>query len=168
MPSVTFLLDIDPQTGLTRSKRKGNNDLRYENMHISFHRKVRSSFLKIAKINKSRIKIIDAGQDKNKISEITNLFKNISIKILSPQNFNLNFEPNEIGSSFAQNAKIKSDAKRSASKKTAVLSLMMISIHLRCWPIFLRLYDILMGWILERRNAINKIKRRVIIFMTGL
>ena len=69
MPSVTFLLDIDPKTGLTRSKRKGNNDLRYENMHISFHRKVRTSFLKIAKTNKSRIKIIDAGQDKNKISE---------------------------------------------------------------------------------------------------
>ena len=69
VPSVTFLLDIDPKTGLARSKRKGNNDLRYENMHISFHRKVRSSFLKIAKTNKSRIKIIDAGQDKNKISE---------------------------------------------------------------------------------------------------
>ncbi len=69
VPSVTFLLDIDPQTGLTRSKRKGNNDLRYENMHISFHRKVRASFLKIAKTNKSRIKIIDASQDKNKISE---------------------------------------------------------------------------------------------------
>ena len=69
VPSLTFLLDIDPQTGLTRSKRKGNNDLRYENMHISFHRKVRTSFLKIAKTNKSRIKIIDAGQDKNKISE---------------------------------------------------------------------------------------------------
>ena len=37
VPSVTFLLDIDPQTGLTRSKRKGNNDLRYENMHISLY-----------------------------------------------------------------------------------------------------------------------------------
>ena len=69
MPSVTFLLDIDPKTGLTRSKRKGNNELRYENMHISFHRKVRSSFLKIAKINKSRFKIIDASQKKTEISE---------------------------------------------------------------------------------------------------
>ena len=69
VPSVTFLLDIDPKKGLARSKRKSNNELRYENMHISFHRKVRSSFLKIAKINKSRIKIIDAGQDKNKVSE---------------------------------------------------------------------------------------------------
>ena len=38
-------------------------------MHISFHRKVRASFLKIAKINKSRIKIIDASHKKNEISE---------------------------------------------------------------------------------------------------
>ena len=69
VPSITFLLDIDPKTGLIRSKRKGNNELRYENMHINFHRKVRTSFLKIAKMNKNRIKIIDASQEKNEISE---------------------------------------------------------------------------------------------------
>ena len=69
VPSITFLLDIDPKTGLARSKRKGNNDLRYENMHINFHRKVRSSFLKIAKINKNRIKVIDASQKKVEISD---------------------------------------------------------------------------------------------------
>ncbi len=69
VPSITFLLDIDPKTGLARSKRKGNNDLRYENMHINFHRKVRTSFLKIAKINKNRIKVIDASQKKVEISE---------------------------------------------------------------------------------------------------
>ena len=69
VPSITFLLDIDPKTGLVRSKRKGNNELRYENMHINFHRKVRASFLKIAKMNKNRIKIIDACQEKNEISE---------------------------------------------------------------------------------------------------
>ena len=69
VPSITFLLDIDPKTGLIRSKRKGNNELRYENMHINFHRKVRASFLKIAKMNKNRIKIIDASHDKNEISQ---------------------------------------------------------------------------------------------------
>ena len=68
MPSITFL-DIDPKTGLARSRRKGNNELRYENMHISFHRKVKASFLKIAKMNKNRIKIIDASQEKNEILE---------------------------------------------------------------------------------------------------
>ena len=69
VPSITFLLDIAPNTGLIRSKRKGNNELRYENMHINFHRKVRASFLKIAKMNKNRIKIIDASQEKNEILE---------------------------------------------------------------------------------------------------
>ena len=69
VPSITFLLDIDPKTGLIRSKRKGNNELRYENMHINFHRKVRASFLKIAKMNKNRIKIINASHDKNEISK---------------------------------------------------------------------------------------------------
>ena len=38
-------------------------------MHINFHRKVRASFLKIAKMNKNRIKIIDASHDKNEISQ---------------------------------------------------------------------------------------------------
>ena len=69
MPSITFLLDIDPKKGLARSKRKGNNDLRYENMPISFHRKVRTSFLKIAKLKKNRINIIDASLDKIEIAE---------------------------------------------------------------------------------------------------
>ena len=54
-------------------------------------------------------KLLFYSNNNNKISEITNLFKNISIKILSPKDFNLNFEPNEIGNSFAQNAKIKSE-----------------------------------------------------------
>ena len=54
-------------------------------------------------------KLLFYSNNKNKISEITNLFKNISIKILSPKDFNLNFKPNETGNSFAQNAKIKSE-----------------------------------------------------------
>ena len=54
-------------------------------------------------------KLLFYSNNKNKVSEITNLFKNISIKILSPKDFDLNFEPNEIGNSFAQNAKIKSE-----------------------------------------------------------
>mgnify|MGYP001349625492 CR=1 FL=1 len=54
-------------------------------------------------------KILFYSNNKNKILEIRNLFKNIPIKIFSPKDFNLNFEPNEIGESFAHNAKIKSE-----------------------------------------------------------
>ena len=69
VPSITFLLDIDSKIGLTRSKRLGNKDLRYENMSLNFHRKVRSSFLKIAEVNKRRVKIIDASQSKKEIAD---------------------------------------------------------------------------------------------------
>ena len=69
-PSLTILLDIDPNVGLGRSKRRNNNELRYENMPLSYHKKIRSAYLDIAKKNKKRIKIIDASLDKNSISEI--------------------------------------------------------------------------------------------------
>ena len=78
VPSITFLLDIDSKIGLTRSKRLENKDLRYENMSLNFHRKVRSSFLKIAEVNKRRVKIIDASQSKKEIADnVWEIFKKI-------------------------------------------------------------------------------------------
>ena len=69
-PSLTILLDIDPNIGLGRSKRRNNNELRYENMPLSYHKKIRNAYLDIAKKNKKRIKIIDASLNKDSISEI--------------------------------------------------------------------------------------------------
>ena len=69
-PSLTILLDIDPNVGLGRSKRRNNNELRYENMPLSYHKKIRNAYLDIAKKNKKRIKIIDASLNKDSISEI--------------------------------------------------------------------------------------------------
>ena len=69
-PKVTFLFDIDPKIGLRRSKKRNNNELRYENMPLSYHKKIRNAYLNIAKKNKKRIKIIDASLDEDSISEI--------------------------------------------------------------------------------------------------
>ena len=69
-PSLTILLDIDPNVGLGRSKKRNNNELRYENMPLSYHKKIRNAYLDIARKNKKRIKIIDASLDKDSISEI--------------------------------------------------------------------------------------------------
>ena len=69
-PNLTFLFDIDPKIGLRRSKKRINNELRYENMSLTYHRKIRNAFIDIAKKNKKRIKIIDGSLDKNTISEI--------------------------------------------------------------------------------------------------
>ena len=69
-PNLTFLFDIDPKIGLRRSKKRINNELRYENMPLTYHRKIRNAYLDIAKKNKKRIKIIDGSLDKDTISEI--------------------------------------------------------------------------------------------------
>ncbi len=53
-------------------------------------------------------KILFFSNNLNKIKEIKSLFKELDIKVLTPKDFNLFNEPNENGSSFAENAKIKS------------------------------------------------------------
>ncbi len=62
LPDITFILDIDPETGLKRaaSRREGKN--RYESQNLAFHRRVREGFLAIAHQESSRCIVIDASQ----------------------------------------------------------------------------------------------------------
>ncbi len=53
-------------------------------------------------------KIIFYSNNNDKIKEINNLFKKLSIKVFSPKDYGITLEPKEDGSSFAENAKIKS------------------------------------------------------------
>ena len=79
-PQLTFLINLDPNVGLKRSKRPGNKDLRYENMDIKFHKKVYKSYLKLASLNKQRIVLIDGSKS---IVEIENqIWKKVKEKIL--------------------------------------------------------------------------------------
>jgi len=67
-PDITVILDIDIETGLQRSAdTKGNlfqedttAEQRFENLDVSFHKKVREGFLRIAKENPQRCKVVDA------------------------------------------------------------------------------------------------------------
>ena len=54
-------------------------------------------------------KILFFSNNINKIREVENVFKKFKIKILSPKDFNIKFEPKENGKSFEENAKIKSN-----------------------------------------------------------
>jgi dTMP kinase len=60
-PDLTILLDVPVEVSLKRkakeAKNKGGD--RLEREKIEFHRKVRDGYLKIAKRNKKRIKIVD-------------------------------------------------------------------------------------------------------------
>lgn len=69
-PDVTILFDIDPKIGLVRS---GRND-RFEKRKLAFHKRVRRGYLRLAKENPKRIKIINAREDviciQNKVREL--------------------------------------------------------------------------------------------------
>jgi len=79
-PRITFLLNIKPDIGLKRSRGRKNIELRYESMPMTYHKKINSSFLKIAKENSKRFVVIDASKDKEEISRI--IWKNVKNKLL--------------------------------------------------------------------------------------
>lgn len=62
-PNLTFILDLDVETGLMRSrKRAGNDEQRFEDMQLTFHQNLRNGFLTIAHQNPSQYAVIDASQ----------------------------------------------------------------------------------------------------------
>lgn len=68
IPNLTFLLDLDHQTGLTRARdrnasRKGKDESRFENEALAFHQKVREGYLALARENPARIVVINADRD---------------------------------------------------------------------------------------------------------
>lgn len=70
-PHLTFIFDIDPEQGLSRSLKQlsvtanavESTEDRYERMGIAFHTRLRDGFLDIAKRFPDRCVIIDATQD---------------------------------------------------------------------------------------------------------
>lgn len=69
-PSVTFILDIDPEIGLERTKDRGNSENRFENFDLEFHKKIRKGFLDIASKYKERCVLVNAELSQNEISKI--------------------------------------------------------------------------------------------------
>jgi len=64
-PNLTFLLDISPEKGLKRIKKRD----RIEKEDFEFHKKVREGYLKIAKRAKKRIFVIDGEKEPNYVLE---------------------------------------------------------------------------------------------------
>lgn len=58
MPDITFLLDIDAETGLKRQRHWN----RMERKAVEFHHRVRNGFVEEARLNPARIVKLDASQ----------------------------------------------------------------------------------------------------------
>jgi dTMP kinase len=65
VPSITFLLDIDPEIGLARQ----TTITRMEGEALMFHNRVREGYLEIAKQNPNRFRLIDANSTIDSIAE---------------------------------------------------------------------------------------------------
>ncbi|HAH85789.1 MAG TPA: dTMP kinase [Armatimonadetes bacterium] len=59
IPDITFLMDIDAETGLKRQQDWN----RMERKGLDYHARVREGFLAEAKLYPERIKVLDAAQD---------------------------------------------------------------------------------------------------------
>jgi dTMP kinase len=61
-PDLTFLLDVDPEIGLRRRQQGGGEWNRLDAYDLEYHQRVRKGYLKMAKADPRRWKIVDAGQ----------------------------------------------------------------------------------------------------------
>lgn len=62
-PDLTFYLDIEPEVGMARIEANGNREVNRLDMEsLTFHRKVREAYLRIAEENPERIITIDANR----------------------------------------------------------------------------------------------------------
>jgi len=66
-PDLIILLDISPEQGLARKRRLKD---RFELEDLSFHRRVREGYLKMAAAEPDRWLVIDASLPKGKVAEI--------------------------------------------------------------------------------------------------
>jgi dTMP kinase len=83
-PDLTFLLDLDPEIGLSRaweavhSGDRAAGETRFEQEAISFHRKVRQGYLALSMAEPERFSVIDASQTREKIlQEIIAVIKKV-------------------------------------------------------------------------------------------
>jgi dTMP kinase len=74
-PDITLLLDLPPEIGLARAWKqietgtRTGEETRFEEETLSFHKKVRSGYLELARLEPERFRIIDASKDEHGVRE---------------------------------------------------------------------------------------------------
>ena len=64
-PDLTFILDLPVSVGLSRMKKRYSSSKKIDRIELekeAFHKKIRQGYLKLAKKEPGRIKVIDANQ----------------------------------------------------------------------------------------------------------
>jgi len=72
-PYITLLLDLPPEIGLSRAWKQIDNgdrdrvETRFEEETLLFHKKVRSGYLEMARLEPERFRIIDASKEPDQV-----------------------------------------------------------------------------------------------------
>jgi dTMP kinase len=65
LPDLTLILDLDPVEGMQRIRHRSLDA--FEKMDLAFHRRVREGYLEIARNDKSRVTVLDASRDADRL-----------------------------------------------------------------------------------------------------
>lgn len=72
-PDLTILLDVDVKVGLARSFNKAQTmdtkELRFENVDVEFHERLRKGYLELAKKEPDRFAVVDASGTPDEVTE---------------------------------------------------------------------------------------------------
>jgi dTMP kinase len=72
VPDLTFVVDVDTETGLARAGhrnlRTGNLETRLDEQSVAFHRKAREAFRRLAEDEPKRIRLIDGSRDQDAVA----------------------------------------------------------------------------------------------------
>ena len=77
-PDYTFLFDLEADIGLARAQSRGETD-RFEQQHIDFFNRVRAQYLKMAKSDQNRYRIVNAQYDLKTVQQqISSILETLS------------------------------------------------------------------------------------------
>ena len=68
-PDITFLIDLDPNIGLTRALERSNTEARFEEFGLEMQIKLREGFLTLANEFPKRIIVVDGNRSEAEVSE---------------------------------------------------------------------------------------------------
>lgn len=68
-PDITFVIDMDPKTALTRGLARGSGEDRFEDMGLAFQEKLRAGFQSLCAEFPDRCHLIDGNRDPDVVAQ---------------------------------------------------------------------------------------------------
>ncbi|MDA7963034.1 dTMP kinase [Ruegeria sp.] len=68
-PDLTLLIDMDPQTGLSRAKGRQGSEERFEDFGPELQQRMRAGFLALAEEFSDRFRVVDGNRDMDSVAQ---------------------------------------------------------------------------------------------------